>query len=308
MPYNIRIISTYPPRRCGIGTFSRDLATALAHFTAEVSNIRVAAIDNGNGPYEIPVDLMIDQYNPDSWRDVITHVCTRAGEARNPTVVVLQHEFGLDPDFADGQRFQLRRSGQGLSQPESDHPGLPAHRAGQSESAGESRDPETRRAQRRSDRHDRERHSNPRIRHVPDPARQTQAHRPRRANAPAFLFRPAGHQEGIRPGEPLPDHHARHAVAGQGARIRHSRLRPVPAGILHGASSGRTSSISSPANVTRSSSGPRAASPTGASGPPSIRPSTRRMSSAARSRSWTAPTSTTTTSSFWTRFSTRTRC
>jgi|GEM_PF-316072 len=98
MPYNIRIISTYPPRRCGIGTFSRDLATALAHFTAEVGNIRVAAIDSGNGPYGIPVDLLIDQHSPTSWRDVVTHIRTRAAEARNPTAVVLQHEFGLDPD------------------------------------------------------------------------------------------------------------------------------------------------------------------------------------------------------------------
>jgi polysaccharide biosynthesis protein PslF len=98
MPYNIRIVSTYPPRRCGIGTFSRDLATALAHFTAEVGHIRIAAIDNGHGPYEIPVDLVIDQYNPRSWHDTIVHICTRAVESRNPTVVVLQHEFGLDPD------------------------------------------------------------------------------------------------------------------------------------------------------------------------------------------------------------------
>ena len=105
MPYNIRIVSTYPPRRCGIGTFSRDLATALAHFTAEVGHIRVVAIDNGHGPYDIPVDLTIDQYNPESWRDAITHISTRAGEAGNPTVVVLQHEFGLDPgpDGKDGQ-------------------------------------------------------------------------------------------------------------------------------------------------------------------------------------------------------------
>jgi glycosyltransferase involved in cell wall biosynthesis len=99
MPHNIRIISTYPPRRCGIGTFSRDLATALAHFTAEVGHIRVAAIDNGSGPYDIPVDLVIDQYNPESWRNAVTHVSTRAAEARNPTVVILQHEFGLDPRF-----------------------------------------------------------------------------------------------------------------------------------------------------------------------------------------------------------------
>src|SRR3989339_105798 len=97
MQYNIRIVSTYPPRRCGIGTFSRDLATALAHFTAEVGHIRIAAIDGRHGPYEIPVDLIIDQYNPDSWRNAVTHICTRADEGRNPTVIILQHEFGLDP-------------------------------------------------------------------------------------------------------------------------------------------------------------------------------------------------------------------
>jgi len=98
MPYNIRIVSTYPPRRCGIGTFSRDLATALAHFTAEIGYIRIAAIDNGSGRYDIPVDLTIDQYNPTSWQDSITHIIARAKESANPTVVLLQHEYGLDPD------------------------------------------------------------------------------------------------------------------------------------------------------------------------------------------------------------------
>jgi glycosyltransferase involved in cell wall biosynthesis len=98
MPYNIRIVSTYPPRRCGIGTFSRDLATALEHFTAEVGNIRIAAIDNGNGPYRIPVELTIDQYNPESWSNTITHIVTRSKETSYPTVVLLQHEYGLDPD------------------------------------------------------------------------------------------------------------------------------------------------------------------------------------------------------------------
>jgi glycosyltransferase involved in cell wall biosynthesis len=96
------MVSTYPPRRCGIGTFSRDLATALAHFTAEVGHVRIAAIDNGNGPYDIPVDLTIDQYNPASWRDAVTHISTRAKESAHPTVVLLQHEYGLDPD-GDGK-------------------------------------------------------------------------------------------------------------------------------------------------------------------------------------------------------------
>ncbi len=98
MPYNIRMVSTYPPRRCGIGTFCRSLASALSHFTGEVGYIRIAAIDNGNGPYEIPVDLIIDQYNPRSWINAIDHICARAKESLTPTVVLLQHEYGLDPD------------------------------------------------------------------------------------------------------------------------------------------------------------------------------------------------------------------
>jgi glycosyltransferase involved in cell wall biosynthesis len=109
MPYNIRFVSTYPPRKCGIGTFSRDLSTALAHFTGEVGYIRVAAIDNGNGPYDIPVDLTIDQYAPESWADAVVNISARARESENPTVVLLQHEYGLDPDEKgeDGQGFNF---------------------------------------------------------------------------------------------------------------------------------------------------------------------------------------------------------
>ncbi len=98
MAFNIRIVSTYPPRRCGVGTFSRDLATALGSFTGEVGSVKVAAIDNGNGPYTIPVDLTIEQYKPESWRRTASIILTRAHEGTNPTVVLLQHEYGLDPD------------------------------------------------------------------------------------------------------------------------------------------------------------------------------------------------------------------
>lgn len=98
MPWNIRIVSTYPPRKCGIGTFCRDLSNALSQLSAEVGHIRIAAIDNDNGPYNIPVDIVIKQYDPKSWKDAADQIVTRAGEASNPTAVVLQHEFGLDPD------------------------------------------------------------------------------------------------------------------------------------------------------------------------------------------------------------------
>ena len=98
MPYNIRIVSTYPPRRCGIGTFSRDMANALKHFTGEIGYIRVAAIDNNKMSYDIPVDLVIDQYNPESWHKATADIAARARESGNPTIILLQHEYGLDPD------------------------------------------------------------------------------------------------------------------------------------------------------------------------------------------------------------------
>jgi glycosyltransferase involved in cell wall biosynthesis len=98
MAWNIRMVSTYPPRRCGIGTFCRDLSNALSQFTGEVGHIRVAAIDNNQGPYNIPVDLVINQYAPRSWKDTTREIITRAKESNNPTAIVLQHEFGLDPD------------------------------------------------------------------------------------------------------------------------------------------------------------------------------------------------------------------
>jgi len=98
MPYNIRIVGTYPPRKCGIGTFSRDLANALEHFTGEVGHIRIAAIDKENLPYNIPVDLIIRQYEPQSWLYATRDIITRTKESENKTVILLQHEFGLDPD------------------------------------------------------------------------------------------------------------------------------------------------------------------------------------------------------------------
>ncbi len=104
MPWNIRFVSTYPPRKCGIGTFCRDLSNSLAKLTGEIGHIRIAAIDKNHGPYNIPVDLVIDQYSPISWADATTAIIGRAKESENPTAVVLQHEYGLDPsdDDSDG--------------------------------------------------------------------------------------------------------------------------------------------------------------------------------------------------------------
>ncbi len=103
MNMDVRMVSSFPPRRCGIATFARHMANALSHFTDQVGRIRVAAIDTDGLSYHLPVDLVIDQYDPESWRRAGVQIIERAREARNPTAVLLQHEFGLDP-AADGTR------------------------------------------------------------------------------------------------------------------------------------------------------------------------------------------------------------
>ena len=80
MMYNIRMIGTFPPLRCGIASFSRDMANALEHFTGEVGNIRVTAIDDEDASYNIPVDMTIDKFSPDSWREATCNIVQRARE------------------------------------------------------------------------------------------------------------------------------------------------------------------------------------------------------------------------------------
>jgi glycosyltransferase involved in cell wall biosynthesis len=63
-----------------------------------VSAVRVAAIDKSKEVYHVPVDVIIDQYSPRSWSEAAGLIVDSANNTSNPTVVVLQHEYGLDAD------------------------------------------------------------------------------------------------------------------------------------------------------------------------------------------------------------------
>jgi len=104
--YNFRIVSSYPPRECGIGIFSQNLIDALGEFTGEVGSINVAAVDNtGEEEYHYPADLDIDQYDPDSWVRNTNQIINRAYEKTHDTIVLLQHEYGLDGEYPKGKNY-----------------------------------------------------------------------------------------------------------------------------------------------------------------------------------------------------------
>jgi polysaccharide biosynthesis protein PslF len=89
----ILVLSTYPPARCGIATFSRDLLSALeeagAGFTVKVA---VAAIDR-EGFHKNRHGQVVLSINPDereSYRELADFV-----NGSHYDVVCIQHEYGL---------------------------------------------------------------------------------------------------------------------------------------------------------------------------------------------------------------------
>jgi len=110
-PIGIRlaVVSTYPPRHCGIATFSRDLRVALAE-TAPDLLVEVCAVDRDGLAYPEDVRTLIrqDEY-PDYRRAAAALAESGVG------VVVVQHEYGIfgGPDGAwiTGLAAELTRRG-----------------------------------------------------------------------------------------------------------------------------------------------------------------------------------------------------
>ncbi len=93
--FNIAYVSSFPPRACGIATFTRDLSQAVAQSGRGMST-RVAAINDEGAVYSYPpqVRWTIDQYDPQSWKDVADQI-----NRSRVSLVSVQHEFGIDGRF-----------------------------------------------------------------------------------------------------------------------------------------------------------------------------------------------------------------
>ena len=90
-PMRIAFVSTYPPRRCGIATFTSDLIGAIREADRGTQS-RVAAIDERNSvrAYGTEVRWRIRQGSATPYR-----AAARDIDRSNADVVCVQHEFGL---------------------------------------------------------------------------------------------------------------------------------------------------------------------------------------------------------------------
>lgn len=88
----VLFVSTYPPRQCGIGTFTRDLTQALRQ---EISwlTVNIAAIDcNDDDSYDYPpeVDYRVNNCRPESYAELAQFV-----NGSDYDIACVQHEFGI---------------------------------------------------------------------------------------------------------------------------------------------------------------------------------------------------------------------
>ena len=97
----IAYVSSYPPRACGIATFTRDLSNAVAQSGSGLVT-RIAAINDEGAIYSYPTHVRwsIDQGDRQSWIDV----AARINKSR-VAMVSIQHEFGLYGSFERDRRF-----------------------------------------------------------------------------------------------------------------------------------------------------------------------------------------------------------
>jgi len=99
----IAIIGTYPPRQCGIATFTCDLYKSLAYSSAEKPTI-VALSDGSESYFPTEVSIVIERDKIESYR--------RAAKLINSTfdICIIQHEYGIFGGDAGNYILDLARS------------------------------------------------------------------------------------------------------------------------------------------------------------------------------------------------------
>jgi len=89
----ILFITSFPPRKCGIATYSQDLIHAIEDKYVEGYSIKVCALQNRDVPLDYPDQV---KYILNTWiREDYTELAEEINLDKNLRIIYLQHEFGL---------------------------------------------------------------------------------------------------------------------------------------------------------------------------------------------------------------------
>lgn len=93
-PACILYMSSYPPRECGIATFTRDLTTAIdREFSPEIKSKILAINDNGTSIYNYPKKVWA-HISETSMEDYLNRA-NEINQSQDIKLVNIQHEYGL---------------------------------------------------------------------------------------------------------------------------------------------------------------------------------------------------------------------
>jgi len=89
----ILVITSYPPRECGIATYSQDLIKALNNKFSESLSVKVCALKTGNQDYDYPeeVKYILNTSEVTSYLNLAQTI----NDDDQIQLVLVQHEFGL---------------------------------------------------------------------------------------------------------------------------------------------------------------------------------------------------------------------
>ena len=89
----ILVITSYPPRECGIATYSQDLIKAVNNKFSKSLSVRVCALKTGNQDYDYPdeVKYILDTSLVSSYLNLAQTI----NDDDHIQLVLVQHEFGL---------------------------------------------------------------------------------------------------------------------------------------------------------------------------------------------------------------------
>lgn len=103
----ILFITSYPPRECGIATYSQDLIKALNNQFIDSFSIKVCALEAGQVKNKYPeeVKYVLDTQKSEKY----TQMALAINNDKRVKIVMVQHEFGLfDPQGVDFLKFLYR--------------------------------------------------------------------------------------------------------------------------------------------------------------------------------------------------------
>lgn len=92
-PSEILIITSYPPRECGIATYSQDLIKALNNKFSNSFSIKVCALESNGTTYDYPGE--VKYILKTSIAAEYGELATKINSDSNLRVVLIQHEFGF---------------------------------------------------------------------------------------------------------------------------------------------------------------------------------------------------------------------